>query len=110
MIINRRLSRWPLLVAGLLTVLVMTALSLPLLSGCVALPSMIKPPLEAEGEVFVYLQPFPQEAAGLRFTVGNLSAVRSDGAEFPLTLPLEEFSRNTAQRQRLVASGRVPPG
>jgi YVTN family beta-propeller protein len=88
----------------------MTALSALLLSGCATLPSMIKPVLETEGEVFVYLQPFPQEAERLRFTVDSLFAVRSDGAEFPLTLAREEFSRNTARQQRLLASGRVPPG
>jgi YVTN family beta-propeller protein len=110
MIRNRRLSRWLLSRAGLLTLLVMTTLSSLLLSGCAALPSMIKPALETEGEVFVYLQPFAQEAQRLRFTVDRLFAVRSDGAEFPLPLALEEFSRGTAQRQRLLASGRVPPG
>jgi len=78
--------------------------------GCVALPSMTKPPLETEGEVFVYFQPFPQEADKLRFTVGNLSAVRSDGAEFPLSLSLEELNFGQMRRQRLLASGRVPAG
>jgi len=109
MIRNRRLLRWPLLRAGLPMVLVMTALSL-LLSACTALPPMIKPVLEIEGEVFVYLQPFSREAERLRFTGDRLYAVRSDGAEFPLTLALEEFNRDTARRQRLLASGRVPPG
>ena len=107
---NRGLSRWPLSRTGLPAALVITALSSVLLSGCVALPSMIKPALETEGEVFVYFQPFPREAARLRFTVERLSVVRSDGAEFPLTLALEELSRKTARQQRLFASGRVPPG
>jgi YVTN family beta-propeller protein len=71
---------------------------------------MIKPPLETEGEVFVYFQPFPQEAEKLSFTAGNLSAVRSDGAEFPLSLSLEELNFGQMRRQRLLASGRVPPG
>ena len=43
----------------------------------------------------MYFQPFPQEAEGLRFTAGNLSAVRSDGAEFPLSLSLEELNFGT---------------
>jgi len=71
---------------------------------------MIKPPLETEGEVVVYFQPFPQEAERLRFTAGNLSAVRSDGAEFPLSLSLDELNFGQMRRQRLLASGRVPAG
>lgn len=88
----------------------MTAALSFFLCGCAALPAMIKPALETEGEVFVYFQPFPHEAERLRFTADRLSAVRSDGAEFPLTLSVEEFSSSTARRQRLFASGRVPPG
>jgi YVTN family beta-propeller protein len=78
--------------------------------GCATVPSVVKPPLEEEGEVFVYLQPLSQDAERLRFTIDRLSLVRSDGGEFPLSLSLDEFKRNGAQRQRFVASGRVPPG
>lgn len=92
------------------TMLVIAALSSLLLFGCTALPSIVKPALEDEGEVVAYLQPFPKEADRLRFTVDHLFAVRSDGMEFPLTLSLEELNRTEAQRQRLFASGRVPPG
>ncbi|HUI44708.1 MAG TPA: hypothetical protein VL122_01790 [Nitrospirota bacterium] len=92
------------------TITAITALLSLLLSGCAALPSMIKPPLEDEGEVFVYLQPFPVDAERLRFTVEHLSAVGRDGREFPLALSLEELSRGAVRRQRLFASGRLPPG
>jgi YVTN family beta-propeller protein len=110
MIRNHCLFRVPLWREGLRTVLVITALSSLLLAGCASMPSTIKPPLETEGEVFVYLEPFPQEAGRLGFTVDRLFAVRSDGEEFPLTLALEELSSGTARRQRLLASGRMPPG
>ncbi len=110
MIRDRYLSRCPLSRRLLPTVLVITALSLLQVSGCAALPSMVKPALEDEGEVFAYLQPFSKEADRLRFTVDRLFAVRSDGREFPLSLSLEELNRNEARRQRLFASGRVPPG
>jgi YVTN family beta-propeller protein len=106
---DHRLSRCPSSSGFRRTALITTALSL-LLCGCAALPSMIKPALETEGEVFVYFQPFPQEAERLRFTADRLTAVRSDGAEFPLSLSLEELDIGTVRRQRLLASGRVPPG
>ncbi|HSQ78292.1 MAG TPA: YncE family protein [Nitrospirota bacterium] len=91
--------------------IIMMALFLLLLaSGCAALPSLMKPVLEEEGEVFVYLQPFPQEAARLQFSIDHLSAVRSDGAEFPLPLSLAEFKQGEVRRQRLIATGILPPG
>ncbi len=95
---------------GFLRSALMTAVLCLLLCGCAALPSMIKPPLVSEGEIFVYFQPVSREAKGLMFTADYLSAVRSDGAEFPLSLSSEEFNPGTMQRQRLLASGRVPPG
>ncbi len=90
--------------------LVIAALSLPLLCGCAPLPSVVKPALQDEGEVFVYLQPFPKDAEKLGFAVDRLSAVRSDGGEFPLAISVGEFSPGSVRRQRLLASGRVPPG
>lgn len=90
--------------------LMIVALSVLLVSGCAALPSMVKPALEEEGEVFVYLQPFPPEAARLQFSIDHFSAVRSDGVEFPLPLSLAEFKHGEMRRQRLVVSGVLPPG
>jgi YVTN family beta-propeller protein len=89
---------------------IMLSLSVLLGSGCAALPSMVKPVLEEEGEVYVYLQPLPQEAERLKFSIDHLSLVRSDGSEFPLSLSLAEVNGSSARRQRFVASGRVPPG
>ena len=80
------------------------------LSGCYATASRLKPPLEEEGEVFLYVQPLPGEAARLRFDIREIVARRVDGREFPLTLAISEFSVSSINRQRLVASGRVPPG
>jgi YVTN family beta-propeller protein len=82
---------------------------LPLL-GCQATLSKFLPPLEEEGEVYLYLEPFPQEAERLKFTVEAVFAVSSDGREFPLTGPLHELKASSIQRQRLLASGRLPPG
>lgn len=90
--------------------IILLSLSSLLVWGCAAAPSLVKPPLEEEGEVFVYIQPLSQDAEKLRFTLDRLSLVRSDGSEFPLSLSLDEFKRSEVQRQRFVASGRVPPG
>ncbi len=80
------------------------------LSGCFATTARLKPPLEEEGEIFLYVEPLPGEAERLRFDLSEIVARRDDGTEFPLTLAITEFSVSTINRQRLVASGRVPPG
>ena len=80
------------------------------LSGCYATSARLKPPLEEEGEVFLYVQPLPGEAERLRFDISEIVARRDDGREFPLTLAVSKFSVSAVNRQRLVASGRVPPG
>jgi YVTN family beta-propeller protein len=66
--------------------------------------------LDEEGEVFVFLQPFPQEAEKLRFILIDATAVQQDGTEVPLSLRFTEFSAPNLTRQRLVASGILPPG
>lgn len=85
-------------------------ISLLFLSACQAKPSQLKPELEDEGDVYIYVQPFPQEAGGLTFNLEKLSAVRSDGSEFPLNLSLSELKGINMVRQRLVASGQLSPG
>ncbi len=80
------------------------------LLGCEATLGKFMPPLEEEGEVYVYLQPFPQEAERLTFTFETVSIVSTDGRSFPLSLRFSEIKGRDLQRQRLLASGRVPPG
>jgi YVTN family beta-propeller protein len=80
------------------------------LSGCYATTARVRPPLEEEGEVILYVQPLSGEAERLRFDISGISARRDDGREFPLTLKLSEFTAGAVNRQRLVASGVVPPG
>ncbi len=78
--------------------------------GCEAMNTQVKPALENEGEVFVYLQSFPQEAERLTIEIEGITAVRSDGAEFPLTLNFATLKGSDLKRQRFLASGRLPPG
>jgi YVTN family beta-propeller protein len=80
------------------------------LCGCQASLSRLRPPLEEEGEVYLYIQPYPQEAEQLRFSIEGMSAVNGDGREFPLEVSLREIRPGDLRRQRLLASGRVPPG
>lgn len=80
------------------------------LSACQATLSHFKPPLEEEGEVFLYIQPFPQEAERLRFKFETISALHSDGREFALAVSLRELRSRDTRRQRLLASGQLPPG
>lgn len=89
---------------------VLVPLALLFLSACEAKPLSVKPPLEEDGEVYVYLQPIPQEAQRLRFFIESVSAVKTDGSEYPLNLYVKEFKWEQEPRQRLVASGVLPPG
>jgi YVTN family beta-propeller protein len=90
--------------------LLIVCLALLILGGCQATLTKFLPPLEEEGEVYLYLEPFPQGAERLRFTIEATFAIGSDGREFPLTGPLHELKASDIQRQRLLASGRLPPG
>jgi YVTN family beta-propeller protein len=68
-------------------------------------------PLGNEAEVLVYLQPLPQEAGKLRFTIGGISAVGSDGSEIALALAIKELKgADLVGHQKLLATGIVPPG
>ncbi len=80
------------------------------LAGCRTVPVQTMPPLEDEGEVLIYLQPFPAEAVALRFTLSSISVLRDDGTEFPLELSITDYSGKSMARQRLIASGRLPAG
>jgi hypothetical protein len=72
--------------------------------------SRLRPPLEEEGEIYLYLQPYPQEAERLRFSIEGISAVSLDGREYPFEISLREIKASDARRQRLLAFGRVPAG
>jgi len=84
---------------------------LAVVAGCQMAAHSVKPaPLDSEGEVWVYLQELPPQADRLGFSLDSVVATRGDGQEFPLALSLPEVSGKDDRRQRLLASGRVPPG
>ncbi len=80
------------------------------MAGCESVNTQVKPALENEGEVFVYIASFPQEADRLTVEIESVTAVRNDGAEFPLTLNFVTLKGSDLKRQRFLASGRLPPG
>jgi YVTN family beta-propeller protein len=80
-----------------------------LAAGCAVPPSLVKPALEDEGEVYVYFEPFPPESGKVKFTLGSLSLVNADGTEFPLALVMTDIS-SALRRQQFLATGRIPPG
>ncbi len=80
------------------------------LSGCQAMFSIVKPALENEGEIYIYLEPFSQEAERLKFKLEGVSVLRDDGAEFPLVVLMPELKLQDVKRQRLFASCRLSPG
>lgn len=79
-------------------------------AGCQAKSILVRPVLEEEGELLVYLQPLPQEAEPLSFTLEGISAVRKDGGAYPLSLSLADVRGEGVRRQRFLASGVLPPG
>lgn len=90
----------------------LVVLLVPLLAAC-HVRARVAPalaPLGADAELEVYLEPLPVDAARLEFTIGSVAAVDADGSQVPLKLELQEISRRDVSRQRLLASGRIPPG
>lgn len=86
------------------------AVSVCLLAGCgMGLPQLRARP-DADGEVHLYLQPFPQEADRLTFKIGGIAALSQDGSEIPLSVSLGEVRGADVKRQRLLAVGFLPPG
>jgi YVTN family beta-propeller protein len=94
----------------MVTRLVALSVASTLLFACQAMPSLVKPRLEEEGQVFVYLQSLSQEADRLTFRLEGMSAVRGDGTTVPIALRIAEIRGKELKRDRLLASGELPPG
>ena len=90
--------------------LVVLFLSCLLLFACQAVPSLVKPRLEEEGQLFVYLQALGQEADRLTFRLEGMSALRRDGSVVPVSLRFDEIHGKALKRDRLLAFGDIPPG
>ena len=73
-------------------------------------PSPVLAPLGAQGDVRVYLQPLPEGAPRLAFTISALSASAEDGSDAPLSLVLADVPAPALTAQHLLATGRLPAG
>ncbi|MGE5699019.1 MAG: YncE family protein [Deltaproteobacteria bacterium] len=88
---------------------IILAVFLPLW-GCQAKKSLVRPALEDDGAIYLYIAPLSQEAGRLSFRIGGISALREDGAEFPMVLSLTDVNRIEVTKERMIASGTLPPG
>ncbi len=82
-------------------------------SGCQATSVLLKssPAERSEGaEIYLYTQPFQQEADRLTFGIEGIFALQDNGTASPLSLSLSKFNGRDIKRQRLVATGSIPPG
>lgn len=79
-------------------------------SACQPNQTFLKKYDEEDGALFVYLQPCPEESERLRFSVEEISAIRTDGTEIPLNLHLAEIKGSEMKRQRRLASNYLPEG
>ena len=82
-----------------------------LAAGCAPLPPPYQPALVEDGEIRLYLQPLPQKAHRITFSIDEIAAVRQDGGSVPLEQSLTLLkAEELISVQRLLASGRLPPG
>lgn len=80
------------------------------MTACQAKPALVRPSLEEEGAVFLYVRPFSEEADRLSFSIDGIEAVREGGSAVPLTLRLKELDGAVLGRERFLAYGPLPPG
>ncbi|MEW6289049.1 MAG: beta-propeller fold lactonase family protein [Thermodesulfobacteriota bacterium] len=86
-------------------------IALHCLAGCQPATHLsFKEALEAEGELSIYTQPFPQGTERLRFSLQSLAAVRDDGTMVPIDLAFSNFNGAGMRSQRQLGSGILPPG
>jgi len=89
----------------------MVGLAVLLFSGCAPQPVSYRPALQQEGEIHLYLQPIPQEAHRIIFSISSMSAIREDGVGVPIPQFLSEFEcRELIGVQKRLLAARVPPG
>lgn len=68
------------------------------------------PPLDDEGELHVYLEPFERGSPHIEFILGAVSAVGTDGSVVQLAVGSRAVEASQHATHRLLAVGRVPPG
>lgn len=80
-------------------------------AGCAPQPRPYQPALNEEGEIHLYLQPMPQEARRLDFSISELSAIRHDGELIQLPRLFSELKgKDLVGVQKRLASAILSPG
>jgi len=93
---------------ALLCVLVLVAL---FFMACTPQFVPVEEPLKDEGVLYLYLQPMPQEAHQLEFSITGISAIREDGGSVRLMQSFEAVScKELLTRQKRLATTRLAPG
>jgi YVTN family beta-propeller protein len=82
---------------------------LALLAGCATTAGRHRPLAAGEGRVLVYLDPLPPAAERLSIRIESIEAVAADGTAVPLDLLASDVRREAIPRQRLLATGNLPP-
>ncbi|PLX46804.1 MAG: hypothetical protein C0613_16060 [Desulfobulbaceae bacterium] len=85
---------------------------LALLGGCALHEEGQQPAtMPATGAFTIFLQPLPQEAHPLTFTISSISANRADGSKVPLPLSQHLFTgAELLARQKRLTTTVLPPG
>jgi YVTN family beta-propeller protein len=78
--------------------------------GCTPARMLTRAPLTEDGAVYLYLQPIPADASKLSFALESVSAIKENGGEVPLSLRVSDISVRSVSRERLLATGELPPG
>jgi DNA-binding beta-propeller fold protein YncE len=82
-----------------------------LAAGCMPLPPPYQPALAMNGEIRLYLQPLPQKAHRITFSIADISAVRKDGGTVLLPQSFSELkAKELIGAQKLLASAPLAPG
>ncbi len=80
------------------------------LTSCAVVTTHRRVTLESESALYVYLEPFPQDAGRLSFRIQELSALTTDGIAVPLPLSLTAANALEIDRERLLGGGPLPFG
>ena len=79
--------------------------------ACTLQSTLVRPPAPVTGSFGLYLQPLPQEAHRLHFTISSLTAVREDGSEIPLATTMDRIvGGDLVGIQKKLAAAALPPG
>ncbi len=81
-----------------------------LIAGCQGTLLQKRPSRGDQAEIYLYIQPFPPGAGEPGLHISGIWAVGADGTDYPLRVALSDMRPDEMKRQRLLASGMVPPG